>query len=220
MSAFASLRHKFLYYVLTSKVELTRLGSPCVWEFCPTGLNSKSRIVCAGAGGDISFEAELHQLTGAEVHLLDPSPTGIETYRKAPPVGVVYHEVGLAGDSSNYTFALPRNPDEGSYKEPRFDSEGMETVTFKCLSIDDFMASHDIKSIDLFKMDIEGFEYDVLDSIIKRKIPIRQICVEFHNLRGHLLSGIIRYLWIIRLRLNGYHLISHVGTTDHTFLKF
>jgi FkbM family methyltransferase len=198
MSIIANLRHRFLYGIL---------------------MNARSNIVCAGAGGDISFELELHEMTGATVHLLDPSPTGIQTYQQAKTPGVIYHETGLSGDTKKHTFALPKNPEEGSYKDPRFDSEGMETVTFDCVSVDDFMKRHNMASVDLLKMDIEGFEYEVLRSILGKKTPVRQICVEFHNLKGPLLSGIIRYLWIIRLRLHGYSLISHVGTTDHTFMK-
>jgi FkbM family methyltransferase len=158
-------------------------------------------------------------MTGATIHLLDPSPTGIQTYQQAKSSGVIYHEKGLSGESKKHTFALPRNPAEGSYKDPRFDSEGMETVTFDCVSVDDFMKQHNMNSVDLLKMDIEGFEYEVLRSILRNKTRVRQICVEFHNLNGALLSGIIRYLWIIRLRLHGYSLISHVGTTDHTFMR-
>lgn len=218
MQSLALLRHKFLYYLFLKKVPLTTLGSPCAWEFCPDYLNRDSNIVCAGAGGDISFEMQLHQLTGSKVHLLDPSPTGINTFKEVNPVGIEFHEIGLAGQSLDYTFALPKNPEEGSYKDPRFDSEGMKTVTFRCLSIGDFMKKNNLDSLDFLKMDIEGFEYEVLRSILKNRIPIRQICVEFHRVHGRL-SGALRYYWMIRLRLHGYALISHVMTTDHTFLK-
>ncbi len=219
MNLLGNLRHHFFYSLLTKKTQLKTLGSPCAWDFCPAGLNEQSNIVCAGAGGDISFEVELHRMTGAPVHLLDPSPTGIATFNQTSPAGVLFHELGLAGQSKKYTFALPRNPEEGSYKDPRYDSEGMQTITFDCRTIEDFMKQHDMPSLDLLKMDIEGFEYDVLRTILRNRTPIRQICVEFHNLHGRFLSGILRYLWIIRLRLHGYYLISHVGTGDHTFAK-
>ncbi len=219
MNFLGILRHHFFYSLLTKKTSLTTLGAPCAWNFSATGLHERSHIVCAGAGGDISFEIELHRLTGAPVHLLDPSPTGIATFHQTSPFGVHFYEIGLAGQSKQFTFALPRNPEEGSYKDPRYDSEGMETVTFDCLTIQDFMERRGMPSLDLLKMDIEGFEYDVLRTILRNKTPVRQICVEFHNLHGRVLSGVLRYLWIIRLRFHGYHLVSHVGTGDHTFAK-
>ena len=41
------------------------------------------------------------------------------------------------------------------------------------------MNGHD--SIDLLKIDIEGFEYEVLEDCLEDRIPIKQICVEFHD---------------------------------------
>jgi hypothetical protein len=35
--------------------------------------------------------------------------------------------------------------------------------------------------IDVLKMDIEGTEYDVVDEILERRLPVRQILVEFHH---------------------------------------
>ena len=35
--------------------------------------------------------------------------------------------------------------------------------------------------IDLLKLDIEGAEYEVLDHVLSRNIPVGAICVEFHK---------------------------------------
>lgn len=76
------------------------------------------------------------------------------------------------------------------------------------------MAAHGHRAIDLLKMDIEGFEYGVVEQILAERIAVRQLCVEFHSwLRP-------RQTWKTtwRLRRSGYRLIfKHRG--DHTFVK-
>ncbi|MEI9863115.1 MAG: hypothetical protein WDN00_00860 [Limisphaerales bacterium] len=82
------------------------------------GLNSSSVIVSAGAGNDISFEIELHKRTGANIILLDPSPTGRKTVDDTPAdelAGIKFLSYGLAAQSGVKTFTLPANPVEGSY---------------------------------------------------------------------------------------------------------
>ena len=66
-------------------VKTKRLSSPCAWDIYTNGLSRNSDIICAGAGGDISFEVELDQAAEATVILLNPSPTGRETVEKTPP---------------------------------------------------------------------------------------------------------------------------------------
>jgi hypothetical protein len=67
--------------------------------------------------------------------------------------------------------------------------------------------------IDLLKMDIEGFEYEIIDQFLDQRIPVRQLCVEFHPwlMPGRTLKT------IARLYRAGYRIIyKHRG--DHTFL--
>jgi hypothetical protein len=71
-------------------------------------------------------------------------------------------------------------------------------------------------SIDLLKIDIEGFEYEVLESCLSAGIPIKQICVEFHDFFPHIprrkTTDMIRLL-----QSKGFELI-HRLRHDHTFL--
>jgi FkbM family methyltransferase len=220
MNNLGLIRHKLLYGLIESKAfKTTRLGCPCAWDFYLDGLNSRSVVISAGAGGDISFEIELHKATGASVLLLDPSPTGRKTVENTPPdqlVGIKYLPYGLTAKSGTKTFALPANPVEGSYA---FDAGERETVSFECRSLEDLMKENGFEKIDLLKMDIEGFEWEVLRSILDQRLPVSQIGVEFHPMHGRLRSGLQRYLTLIEMRAKGYCLINHQGTGDHTFLK-
>jgi hypothetical protein len=75
-----------------------------------------------------------------------------------------------------------------------------------CDTIESIMLSHGHRRIDLLKLDIEGFEYGVLEHCIEKRIDLRQICVEFH----HFLKGIPRSRTsaaLGRLKQSGYSLI-------------
>lgn len=67
-------------------------------------------------------------------------------------------------------------------------------------------------AIDLLKMDIEGFEYEIIDQFLDEHIPIRQLCVEFHP---WLRPG-VTLKTIARLYKSGYRII-HKHRGDHTF---
>ncbi len=43
------------------------------------------------------------------------------------------------------------------------------------------MRDFNIKHLDLLKMDIEGFEYDVIDDIIASNCSVKQLLIEFHH---------------------------------------
>jgi len=166
---------------------------------------------CAGVGLGMSFEMELAARGGC-VLVFDPSPTGVRTAERSDTSKLTFYPIGLAAKSSVYEFSLPSNPGEGSYSVAR---EGLETARFECWDLATIMQKHGHSSIDLLKMDIEGFEYDIVDDILRRSIPVRQICLEFHpwlSRRGR------TWKTIGSLYRAGYRIIyKHRG--DYTFLR-
>ena len=118
--------------------------------------------------------------------------------------------VGVSAENSVVEFSVPANPDEGSFSVPR---DGLEKVSFECWDLRTIMDKYGDTAIDLLKMDVEGFEYDIIDQFLAERIPIRQLCVEFH---GWLRPG-RTFKTIRRLYQAGYRPIyKHRG--DHTFL--
>jgi hypothetical protein len=66
-------------------------------------------------------------------------------------------------------------------------------------------------------LDIEGSEYEVIDDFLKRRIPVRQLSVEFHHA---LIPGIRRSRTIrsiFKLLAHGYKLICQDGE-NYTFI--
>ncbi len=165
---------------------------------------------CAGVGKGITFEEGLAKLAARRVVVLDPSPTAAPTIARTTLTNMEFLPVGLAAEDGVVEFSVPQDPDEGSYSVPR---AGLDCVRFRCEKLPTIMAAHGDRALDLLKMDIEGFEYDIVDQILAERIPVRQLCVEFHAwLRP-------RQTWktIWRLYRRGYRLIfKHRG--DHTFV--
>jgi len=108
-------------------------------------------------------------------------------------------------------FSLPQDPGEGSYSVAR---AGGETVAFECWDLPTIMAQNGDSAIDLLKMDIEGFEFDILARLLDERTPVRQICVEFHPRLGP--GRTLRT--ILRLRRSGYRIV-HKHRGDYTFLR-
>lgn len=189
------------------------------WDVARGSLEAKSVVVSAGVGKDISFDLEVNKAHACRVIMLDPSPTGRQTIEQSKPLppGIVFESIGIADRDENISFASPYHPDEGSFRLPT-DDRSLPTHTFRCERIATLMQRHALSSIDLIKLDIEGFEYGVLRDLLKTKCEVGQICVEFHH---GILPGVGKsqtLVSILRLRAAGYLLISHDGL-NYTFIR-
>jgi FkbM family methyltransferase len=214
------LRHHLFYNLLLKRhfklVTLCAPGSICPWTICPSGLNAKSIVYSGGIGSDITFEHELVKQFGCDIVLCDPSPTGLKTMalpeNKIPQFH--YFPVALAAHSGQLNMAPPLNG-QGNSWFARSDSTGKLDVP--CTDLLSLMRQNHHKHIDLLKLDIEGSEYEVIDDFLKRRIPVRQICVEFHHgiLPGFRRSQTIHSIFKLISRV--YKLISKEGA-NHTFI--
>jgi FkbM family methyltransferase len=167
-------------------------------------------IYCAGVGEGISFELELAKTSPRPILLFDPSPTGIATMAGSDTRNINFFPVGLAAKTGVIEFSLTQYDGQVS----RVDQEsGYGKVSFDCWDLVTVMRKNGDATIDLLKMDIEGFEYEIIDQFLDERIPIRQLCVEFHP---WLRPG-RTYKTIAKLYRAGYRII-HKHHGDHTFV--
>lgn len=165
---------------------------------------------CAGVGQGISFEMELAKMSSRPVLVFDPSPTGIATIKSIHAENLEFFPVGMAAVAGVVEFSEPVDSGEGSYSVAR---DGIRKVSFECWDLPTIMRKKGDLSIDLLKMDIEGFEYDIVDRMLRERIPVRQLLVEFHP---WLRPG-RTWKTIARLHGAGYRIL-HKHRGDHTFL--
>jgi FkbM family methyltransferase len=133
---------------------------------------------CAGVGKAMTFEVELAKMTRQPVLVFDPSPTGVQTAAKTEKHNLEFFPVGLAASPGVLQFSVPADPEEGSYSMTQ---GNLETVSFECYDLATIMTRNGDSHIDLLKMDIEGFEFDIVNRFLDQNIPVRQLCVEFHR---------------------------------------
>ena len=124
----------------------------------------------------------------------------------------------MAAKDQEMAFLLPKNPEEGSFS---LASDNNDTnVRFQCRTVDTLAASRSWNHIDILKMDIEGFEYEILESVSSWQTSVDQICVEIHVKNS---SGTIHSVWdavslFWRLRRQGYAIIYN-SAMDFTFAR-
>jgi len=150
----------------------------------PSLLNKSSIVYSFGTGRDISFDKACIRRHGSVVHAFDPTPKSIEWIQSRKLPGKFhFHPYGLSAMKSGpVEFFLPANPRaiSGSmvlHKE--VDAE--KTVRVMMKTFDDIAWELNHSHIDVLKMDIEGSEYDVIDTILASTVTIDQILVEFHD---------------------------------------
>ncbi len=165
---------------VTPQRDVLTLGKGHAARVLPRALLS-DRSVCysGGVGDDISFDLELIDTYGCPVYAFDPTPAAQE----AAALGTKderfrFLPYGLWSEDAELRFSAPK-ADSGNWSAT--EDRGVETVTAACRSLTSLMSELGHDRIDLLKLDIEGAEYEVLDHVLSRNIPVGAICVEFHK---------------------------------------
>jgi len=150
---------------------------------CPEYVNNESVVYSFGIGKDISFDRKVIAKHGCKVHGFDPTPKSIN-YIKAMPVAdsFSFFDYGIASKTGVVKFFLPKNEKAVSASLVVSDVVDEENfVEAKMKSFADITADLGHQQVDVLKMDIEGAEYEVIDSLLNSNVVIRQLLVEFHD---------------------------------------
>ena len=215
--ALMRLLKKILIIPFSRKVSTVLLGQSDQWAIAENTLGDQSFIVSAGVGTSITFEKDIIRRYNSQIVLLDPSPTGVETIHKLPDRrNIDFLELGLAAKSGPVCFGLPDLANEGSY---RMGSKA-DSIQFDCISLADLMKQRGRTVIDLLKIDVEGFEYEIIDSLIRQGLNVKTICVEIHHNRVISINKTVfnAYYLMLRLFLRGYRIIYNKNM-DFTFAR-
>lgn len=164
----------------TGSVDVVRLGSDYGGWVIPAELVTESSIVySAGVGEDVSFDLALIARFGCHVWALDPTPRASAYAESVTEERFHFLPVGLWSADETRSFYGPRDPADVSYST--VSAHSSDRFEARCLSVATLMRDLGHDRLDLLKLDIEGAEYDVLDSL--GHVSPACICVELHPLK-------------------------------------
>ena len=152
---------------------------------CPDVLKNNEIIVySAGIGEDISFDIDIiNRYNNCKIFAFDPTPKSIKWVEKQSlHSNFNFYPYGISDKTGEEQMFLPKNSEHVSgsiYESEHLSKEDRIVVQMK--SIESIIAENNHNYIDIIKMDIEGSEFRVLESLDFGKLNCGQILIEFHQ---------------------------------------
>jgi FkbM family methyltransferase len=161
-------------------------------------LTPASIVYSAGIGFDVSFDLEVIDRWGCTVHAWDPGDEVRDFLAaQALPPRFRFQQVALGTSDGSRAFI---KSDGASYSVASADTPEASRLQTRTLA--SLMAERGHDRIDLLKMDIEGFEYEVLDQMLETDLRPHCILVEFHHMQQQRRAETLRS--VQRLKEAGY----------------
>ena len=148
----------------------------------PSRVGPDAIVYSLGIGEDISFDLALIEQFGVTVHAFDPTPK-VKTWLSSQslPEQFRFHDVGIADFEGDVVFYLPPRKDYISHSIIPARQYSRESIRVPMIRLGTAMRQLGHTRIDVLKMDIEGAEYAVIEDLVRERIPVNQILVEFHH---------------------------------------
>jgi FkbM family methyltransferase len=164
-------------------------------------------------GRDVSFDVELIGRFGCKVYGFDPTPASAEFVAESDlPSQYEFLPYAFCRTDGEQRFHL-YNPSDGSYSM-NLQRRGGEYFVGRCRSVRSVMTELGHDRLDLLKLDIEGAEYEVIESLLEDGVEIGVLCVEFHR------TPWIRKMTKAVRKLRGHGFVPvHLRYFDTTFVR-
>jgi len=197
------------------------------WIFVPAVRKDPVLVDC-GLGRDISFPATFLERFGGRVVGIDPNPAAIEYAREHAPAGMtVRAEAFWTRPGGRVTFHLPRPLDQlppgadgvsGSVLASH-SYAGKNSLDVPTTSLDTVLTEVERHDCDVLKLDIEGAEYEVLETLCNTGalMRARQLLVEYHHhCTDHSLEDTLES--VKRVQASGF-VLCHREDRNYVFLR-
>ena len=150
----------------------------CAHTFCPVPLNESSVVVDLGANiGE--FSRQLNKITGCQCYAVEASP---ELYSRIPQTNKIkVFNYAISDKNDPVILNLSSDP-EGNSIHHLPATLVTNTVTVQGITLPSFLAQNGISEVDLLKIDIEGAEIELFNSLTDEELlKFKQITIEFHD---------------------------------------
>jgi len=200
------------------------------WMICPLGLNPSSIVYSIGIGLNAEFDQEMIQkFQLKKLYAFDPTPKAIAYVERAKSSNQLsskfeLYPYAVVADPEQTTakFFLPKNEDHVSGTAMKGISHVQkEPLIVKTLDVPRIMKMLGHDHIDLLKIDIEGSEFELFDSLLSNPEQFtycNQVLVEQHSRffpnQPHLLKRMID-----QFRHNGFQLLHVERDEEYTFVR-
>lgn len=188
-----------------SLVPTERIGTPYGGWIIPKGWFTQDSVCyLVGAGEDISFDLGVAAKYGCQVHIFDPTPRAVShfeevvkslkqglpakcgtspsgLYPEYPPelaAHLQFHPIGIWNEDTTLRFFAPQNEAHVSHSLVNLQHSDRH-IEVPVRQLSGLMLELGHRRLNLLKLDIEGAEYQVIQSILENKIEIDVLCIEF-----------------------------------------
>ena len=150
------------------------------WNIMRNSINSNSIVYSIGIGNDISFDISIINKYHCKIFAYDPTPEVNNWINQQQlPESFIFQPIGLSNIDGLIEFYEPKNKDHISHSA--IDLGNSNVVLVPAMTLKSLMQQNHHTQIDLLKMDIEGFEYNVIENLIANRIRPKQLLIEFHH---------------------------------------
>jgi FkbM family methyltransferase len=176
------IRHKRLHRAKI-QIKWVELGSDYGgWPVAVEHLPARPVVYSFGVGEDISFDLAIIDRFDAIVHAFDPTPRSQGWLsRQTLPAGFQFHPIGIAGEDGSVEFFPPADGGHVSFSNAPSAAQVADPIVAEVCAIDTIARRLDDMLPDILKMDVEGFEYEVVKSLVRTDIRPTQLLIEFHH---------------------------------------
>ena len=185
--------------------------------FFPKFLHADSVVVDLGANKG-AFSRSVSERYGCTCYAIEPNPEcfgELVGWSRVKPFNIA-----IADREGTTSFFVAANSEASSFARTGANDREIQVTTMR---LDDFAQRERLRPIDLLKVDIEGAEVSLLDSLPDAFLQgIGQIAIEFHDFCGLVdkpdVERLVKRLETLGFRSINFSKASH-GHEDHLFVN-
>ncbi len=143
--------------------------------------------------GDFT-QAAIAACPNATIHMFEPHPAlkpSIIEYARSCPQRLCFHDIALGSSNGKFPLHISNSEDAigslagfGTLYQKVNPQDELSTVECDVRRLDDLMDELQLDKVDLLKIDVEGFEFHVLDGCGSKFAGITSIAVEVSLIRA------------------------------------